>query len=191
MLAKTVEARAVPPKFDVSEAMYRKITLPGAVHPWRRRPDPAACARAGVRGGHRRRARDDPGGGHNPLGRYPGKVQRADHRLSRPPARHRRAGKRQAAVARKAQDARSISPRRSASATGGATSPSPANCASCTRISRSTGWRRTPSRVFWKQQRARASAQRTACQRDAAHRARIAASTTCIASRRSAAWTRC
>ena len=47
VLAKTVEARGSTSRtFDVSEAMYRKITLPRADDPWRQRPDPALCARA-------------------------------------------------------------------------------------------------------------------------------------------------
>ncbi len=48
--------------------------LPGAVHPWRRRPDPALCARAG-RGAEVTGAEfvTIAGGGHNPLGRFPAK----------------------------------------------------------------------------------------------------------------------
>ena len=79
VLAKTVEARTIPPAFDVSEAMYRKITLSRPDDPRRQRPHPALCSRATRRGGHRRRAGDRfQGGGHNPLGRIPGQVQRPD-----------------------------------------------------------------------------------------------------------------
>ena len=82
------------------------------------------------------------GGGHNPLGRYPAKCNALindflDRRLGI-------AAPRPAMPAPRARrSARSISPRRSVSATAGATSPSRANCASCTRTCRSTGWRRT------------------------------------------------
>ena len=56
-------------------------------------------------------------------------------------SRRRAAGRADAAVA----SARSTSPRRSGSATPGATSRSPASCAACTPTSRSTGSRSTPS----------------------------------------------
>lgn len=73
VLAKTVEARAIAPGFDVSEAMYRKIHCPvllihgddDRIQPWAR-----ARAVAEVTGAE---LVTIPGGGHNPLGRYPAK----------------------------------------------------------------------------------------------------------------------
>jgi pimeloyl-ACP methyl ester carboxylesterase len=74
-LVRTVEARAVPPEFDVSEAMYRKIRCPvlfihgddDQIQPHER----AQAAAAEVAGAE---LVTIAGGGHNPLGRYPGKV---------------------------------------------------------------------------------------------------------------------
>jgi pimeloyl-ACP methyl ester carboxylesterase/predicted glycosyltransferase len=73
VLARTVEARAIPPGFDVSEAMYGKIRCPlliihgedDRIQPYARAQSVAAAtggelvALAGV--------------GHNPLGRFPAK----------------------------------------------------------------------------------------------------------------------
>ena len=72
MLVKTVEARTIPPPFDVSEAMYRKIRCPmliihgddDQIQPYAR-----AKAVAEVTGAE---FVTIAGGGHNPLGRYSG-----------------------------------------------------------------------------------------------------------------------
>jgi pimeloyl-ACP methyl ester carboxylesterase/predicted glycosyltransferase len=74
-LVKTVEARAVPPTFDVSEAMYRRIDCPvlfihgddDQIQPHAR----AQAAHAEVRGSE---FVTIAAGGHNPLGRYPAKA---------------------------------------------------------------------------------------------------------------------
>jgi pimeloyl-ACP methyl ester carboxylesterase/predicted glycosyltransferase len=73
-LVKTVEARNVPPAFDVSAAMYRKIRCPvlfihgdnDQIQPYER----AVAAHAEVAGAE---FATIAGGGHNPLGRYPAK----------------------------------------------------------------------------------------------------------------------
>ena len=73
VLVKTVEARAIVPPFDVGEAMYRKIACPVlAIHgdddhiqPYARGQLVAELAGAELV--------TIPGGGHNPLGRYPAK----------------------------------------------------------------------------------------------------------------------
>ena len=73
VLAKIVEARTIPPSFDVSEQMYRKITCPlllihgddDQIQPYAR-----AQAVAEVTGGE---LFTICGGGHNPLGRFPAK----------------------------------------------------------------------------------------------------------------------
>lgn len=74
VLVKTVDARAVPPHFDVSEAMYRKIRCPlliihgddDQIQPYAR-----AKAVAEITGAE---LVTIPGGGHNPLGRIPAKA---------------------------------------------------------------------------------------------------------------------
>ncbi|KRR03830.1 alpha/beta hydrolase [Bradyrhizobium valentinum] len=74
-LIKTVEARNVPPGFDVSEEMYRKIRCPvlfihgdnDQIQPLER----AKAAHAEVSGSEFVTIGD---GGHNPLGRYPAKT---------------------------------------------------------------------------------------------------------------------
>ena len=75
VLAKTVEARTIPPSFDVSEAMYRKISCPMLLlhgdddqiqHPGR-----AEAVAKLVKGAERVTL---PGGGHNVLGRFPAKA---------------------------------------------------------------------------------------------------------------------
>lgn len=75
ILIKTVEARAIPPKFDVSEQMYRKIRCPlllihgddDQIQPYQR----AKAVAAEVPGAE---LVTIDGGGHNPLGRYPAKA---------------------------------------------------------------------------------------------------------------------
>ena len=141
MLVKTVEARAIMPAFDVTEAMYRRIRCPVlAIHGDDDQIQPYGRGKliAELTGGE---LLTIPGGGHNPLGRYPAKCNAAindflDRRLgiAAPKPMPRRAARR---------SARSISPRRSASATAGATSPSRRNCASSIPAWKSTGWRRT------------------------------------------------
>jgi pimeloyl-ACP methyl ester carboxylesterase/predicted glycosyltransferase len=75
VLAKTVEARTIPPSFDVSEAMYRKISCPMLLlhgdddqiqHPGRAE----AVAKLVKDAEHVTL----PGGGHNVLGRFPAKA---------------------------------------------------------------------------------------------------------------------
>lgn len=71
ILAKTVEARALPPPFDVSEAMYRKVQCPvilihgdnDLIQPYARAELVAKLTGAELV--------TIAGGGHNPLGRYP------------------------------------------------------------------------------------------------------------------------
>src|SRR5476651_340479 len=72
-LARTVDARAIPPAFDVSEAMYRKIRCPLLmIHGDHDRIQPYARAQAvaEVTGAE---LVTIPGGGHNALGRIPAK----------------------------------------------------------------------------------------------------------------------
>lgn len=74
ILAKTVEARLIPPSFDVSEAMYRKISCPvlmihgdnDNIQPYARAKLVAELTRAELV--------TVPGGGHSPSGRIPGLV---------------------------------------------------------------------------------------------------------------------
>jgi len=74
VLAKTVEARAMPPQFDVSEAMYRSIRCPLLlIHGDNDRIQPHARAQAVVEVTGAELV-TIPGGGHNPLGRYPAKA---------------------------------------------------------------------------------------------------------------------
>jgi len=74
VLAKTVDARTIPPHFDVSEAMYRKIGCPMLIihgdNDQIQRCD-RAKALAEVIGAE---LVTIPGGGHNPLGRFPAKA---------------------------------------------------------------------------------------------------------------------
>lgn len=73
VLAKIVEARQIAPDFDVSEAMYRSIRCPLLViHGDNDQIQPYARARlvAEVTGAE---LVTIPGGGHNPLGRFPAK----------------------------------------------------------------------------------------------------------------------
>jgi pimeloyl-ACP methyl ester carboxylesterase/predicted glycosyltransferase len=73
VLVKTVEARAIAPRFDVTEAMYRKIACPVLmIHGDNDQIQPYARAQlvAELTGAELMTMR---GGGHNPLGRYPAK----------------------------------------------------------------------------------------------------------------------
>ncbi len=74
VLVKTVEARLIPPTFDVSEAMYRQIRCPVLmIHGDDDRIQPYARAKvvAEVIGAE---LATIAGGGHNPLGRFPAKA---------------------------------------------------------------------------------------------------------------------
>jgi len=74
VLARTVEARATPPSFDASEAMYRRIDCPVLViHGDDDRIQPYARAKL-VAELTRAEMVTIPGGGHNPLGRFPAKA---------------------------------------------------------------------------------------------------------------------
>lgn len=73
ILARTVNARTIPPAFDASEAMYRKISCPVLmIHGSDDRIQPHARAQivADLTGGE---LTTIEGGGHNPLGRFPAK----------------------------------------------------------------------------------------------------------------------
>jgi predicted glycosyltransferase/predicted alpha/beta hydrolase family esterase len=73
VLVKTVEARTIPPKYDVGEAMYRKIRCPLLlIHGDNDQIQPYARAQlvAELTGAELFAV---PGGGHNPLGRFPAK----------------------------------------------------------------------------------------------------------------------
>ena len=102
VLAKTVEARVIPSAFDTSETMYRKIRCPMLIiHGDSDQIQPYARAKvvADVTGAE---FVTIPGGGHNPLGRFPAKcnslvVDFIDRRLGIA------APKRQAARTRKAK----------------------------------------------------------------------------------------
>ena len=141
MLVKTVEARAMPPQFDVSEAMYRKIRCPMLIiHGDNDQIQPHARAKA-VAESTGAELVTIPGGGHNPLGRFPAKtnaliVDFLDRRLGiMAPGRQ---------VSRRTTKARKAlylsSP--SASDMGAAISQSRGNCASCIRTWRWSGSRR-------------------------------------------------
>lgn len=74
VLVKTVEARLIPPQFDVSEAMYRRIRCPVLIiHGEDDQIQHCARAKAlaEVVGAE---FVTIPGGGHNPLGRIPAKT---------------------------------------------------------------------------------------------------------------------
>lgn len=102
-LVKTVEGRGVVPPFDVSEAMYRKIRCPLlAIHGDDDKIQPYERGKlvAELSGGE---LVTIPGGGHNPLGRFPAKCNTLiddflDRRLAVPAAkpRSRRNGSRKA-----------------------------------------------------------------------------------------------
>ncbi len=75
VLVKTVEARAVPPRFDVSVEMYRKITCPALfIHGDDDRIQPHARAQAACAEVTGAELVTIERGGHNPLGRYPAKA---------------------------------------------------------------------------------------------------------------------
>lgn len=73
ILGKTVEARTIPPTFDVGEAMYRAIRCPvlvihgdnDRIQPYERAQKVAEVLGVQVN--------TIPGGGHNPAGRFPAK----------------------------------------------------------------------------------------------------------------------
>ena len=73
VLAKTVDARSIPPAFDVGESMYRRIKCPvlmihgddDQIQPYGRAQVVAELTGAELV--------TLPGGGHNPLGRFPAK----------------------------------------------------------------------------------------------------------------------
>ncbi len=93
VLAKTVEARAIPPTFDVGEAMYRKIDCPVLmIHGDNDQIQPYARAQVGGRADGRR-ARHHSGRRAQSAGPLSGEVQRPDQRFPRSQARHSRAGK--------------------------------------------------------------------------------------------------
>ena len=144
VLVKTVEARTLPPAYDVGEAMYRKIRCPLLlIHGDNDQIQPYARAQrvAEITGAELFTV---AGGGHVPIGRFPAKCNALindflDRRLGHSCSGTRVAGKALAPGPRR----RSTSPRPSAWATAAATSPSRASCASCIRTCRWTGWRRT------------------------------------------------
>jgi pimeloyl-ACP methyl ester carboxylesterase/predicted glycosyltransferase len=102
VLAKTVEARAIPPGFDVSEAMYRMIRCPVLViHGDNDQIQPHARAQA-VAELTGAEFVTIPGGGHNLLGRYPAKCNALildflERRLGMPQPRERQPGRAQRA----------------------------------------------------------------------------------------------
>jgi pimeloyl-ACP methyl ester carboxylesterase/predicted glycosyltransferase len=95
VLIKTVEARAIPPQFEVSEVMYRKIRRPmlvihgdnDQIQPYERGRLVAELTGAELV--------TIPGGGHDPLGRFPAKCNALItdflHRKLGVPASRRRA----------------------------------------------------------------------------------------------------
>jgi pimeloyl-ACP methyl ester carboxylesterase/predicted glycosyltransferase len=94
VLVKTVEARLIPPSVDIGEAMYRRIRCPMLmIHGGDDQIQPFARAKvvAEVTGAE---LVTIPGGGHNPLGRYPAKCNTAikeflDRKLGGVPASRR------------------------------------------------------------------------------------------------------
>jgi pimeloyl-ACP methyl ester carboxylesterase/predicted glycosyltransferase len=75
ILAKTVEARAILPTFDVSAKMYRSIRCPVLfLHGDDDRIQPYARAQAAAAEVPGAELVTIAGGGHNPLGRYPAKA---------------------------------------------------------------------------------------------------------------------
>ena len=74
VLVKTIDARMIPPHFDVSEAMYRKIRCPVLlIHGENDQIQHCARAKA-VAEVINAELVTIPGGGHNPLGRIPAKT---------------------------------------------------------------------------------------------------------------------
>jgi pimeloyl-ACP methyl ester carboxylesterase/predicted glycosyltransferase len=75
ILAKTVEARIIPPSFDVSEAMYRKISCPLLLlHGGDDQIQPHGRAEAVAKVVTHAELVILPGGGHHLLGRFPAKA---------------------------------------------------------------------------------------------------------------------
>ncbi len=75
VLAKTVEARTIPPSFDVSEAMYRKISCPLLLlHGDDDQIQPYGRAEAVAKVVPHAELVILPGGGHHLLGRFPAKA---------------------------------------------------------------------------------------------------------------------
>ena len=75
VLVKTVEARAVPPKFDVSAAMYRRISCPVLfIHGDNDQIQPLARAQAAAAEVPGSELVTIEGGGHSPIGRYPARA---------------------------------------------------------------------------------------------------------------------
>jgi pimeloyl-ACP methyl ester carboxylesterase/predicted glycosyltransferase len=105
VLASTVDARTIPPPFDVGEAMYRKVRCPVlAIHGDDDQIQPYGRAQvvAELTGAELFTV---PGGGHNPLGRFPAKCNELindflDRRLGIPGP-----GRRRSKPARKAKKA--------------------------------------------------------------------------------------
>src|SRR6478609_7934562 len=172
-LAMTVDARTMPPAFDLGEAMYRKIKCPVLmIHGDNDRIQPYARAQlvAEVTGAELVTVE---GGGHNPLGRIPAKcntliVDFLDRKL-----------------------AHYTCLRQSGSATRAGTSRSPENCARSSPIFKSTGWRRTPSRGCSKPAAKPFTPSAIASSVKPVTSNWNPASTTCTLFRRFAAWTRC
>ena len=155
-----------------------------------RTPSPAQ-PRRGARRARRRRARALEGGGHIPHARDPVRVNLLSASSSTGSPTPARPAPRWTRGRERAASARSTSPRRSGSATPGATSPSPTSCASCvpdleidwlaqhpvTRCSAARGERIHPASAL--------------LANESAHiESRVRASTTCTASRPGGAWTR-
>ena len=191
VLAKTVEARLIPPSFDVSEAMYRKIRCPvlmihgddDQIQPYARAKAVAELTGAELV--------TIPGGGHNPLGRFPAKcnaliIDFLDRRLGiAAPARRiapRGTESQEGALSLLADRPRARAPRHRHHAGVAQTASRPrgrlAGAGPVTRLLEASGERVHPLSA------------RLASE-FAAYRAGIRASTICIASRPSAAWTRC
>jgi pimeloyl-ACP methyl ester carboxylesterase/predicted glycosyltransferase len=75
VLAKTVEARTIPPSFDVSEAMYRKIGCPMLlIHGEDDHVQPPGRAEAVAKLVKDAELVTIPGGGHHVMGRFPAKA---------------------------------------------------------------------------------------------------------------------
>jgi pimeloyl-ACP methyl ester carboxylesterase/predicted glycosyltransferase len=95
VLVKSVEARSIAPAFDVSEAMYRKIACPVlAIHGDDDQIQPHARGKLVADLIEGAEFVTLPGGGHNPLGRYPAKCNAlindfVDRRLGLGPPRPR------------------------------------------------------------------------------------------------------
>jgi pimeloyl-ACP methyl ester carboxylesterase len=95
VLVKTVEARSITPKVDIGEAMYRKIRCPVlGIHGDDDQIQPHARGKLVAELIQGSEFVTIPGGGHNPLGRYPAKCNAlindfVDRRLGLGPPRPR------------------------------------------------------------------------------------------------------